>query len=108
MWERERQGDGRFDRLYAAAVGAQRPPQGFSPTRPFALLGAPPPPLVSTGLETHGGLVLGAGHIRRGQRVTQVPSLSGCAGLVLMHDFPGQGPRQRRRGSGKVVAGKKF
>lgn len=39
----------------------------------------------------HGGIVLGAGHIRREQRVTRVPSLSGCARLVLTHDLTGEG-----------------
>lgn len=75
--------------LCAAAVGAQKTPQGFSPTW------APPPPLVSTGLETTWSPCVWAGHIRSGQRVTQVPPISGCAGLVLMHDFTGQGTRQR-------------
>lgn len=53
--------------------------------------------------------MLGAGHIRREQRATQVPCLSGWARLVLMHDFTGEGTKggwamhRKRECSGEEV-----
>lgn len=80
MGETERQGARSLDPLYTGGMEAERLPQDFFPTCPFARCGSPH----HTGEQQLGDI--GGVHILREQRITQVPSLLGCVRLVLMRD----------------------